>query len=131
MKTFVATAFAGTMLLGASIAQACPELEGVDFASSIGDDKYEVLLEEDAVVSREELKDVPFLYENYERCQGHITHAVVKATSTGRIFYGLWSNEDTCDGGNAYGALFRLQEKVADVGDSQVSCDTQGSPARM
>lgn len=106
----------------AQTSMACPELEGVDFATSEDNGKYSIIGEVTAKLSKEELKDIPFLYDNYERCKDALVMTLVHASKTGRVFHTIQSVEDQCDGGNSVGAIYRLDKMVGTIGDSQVQC---------
>jgi hypothetical protein len=121
LKITVITAF----IIPMQYAIACPELNNVDLADGEGPWVYEVVENNGIFLTKEEFIKIPYLdIEDYERCKNSLYLKKVSSKLTGRFFNAVMTNQDKCDGGNSYGALFdsSMNNMIGDIGDSYISC---------
>lgn len=106
-------------------AYACPEMNDIDLSSSMGEEKYEVLERASIMLEEDEFNKIPNLSEfDYEECRDHLTGRMLQSTITGKKYLAITTNDDSCDGGNSYGALLdeKFENVVADINDGGIYC---------
>ncbi|MBT7610049.1 MAG: hypothetical protein HN576_09850 [Bacteriovoracaceae bacterium] len=112
-------------IFSAQNSYACPELNDVDLANGDGPWMHEEIDFYDIQLTKEEFVKIPnFDFFEYEKCKNALYVKVVRSKKTGRVFNAVMTNEDHCDGGNSYGALFNSDMKtfLGDIRDSYISC---------
>lgn len=108
-----------------NFAYACPELDGVDLADGEGPWIYEEQGSSPITLSKEEFAKIPnFHIDSYEDCKDALRVEEIRVKASGKIYMALLTYEDSCDGGNSYGALFSedMSTMLGDIGDSFISC---------
>ena len=106
---------------------ACPEMNDIDLSGYEVEEKYEVLSSGPIVLEEYEFNQIPnFANDNfiYDECKESLTSKVLKSKISGKIYTAIITNDDDCDGGNSYGALFYKPKKevLADINDGGIYC---------
>lgn len=110
----------------------CPDLSDVDLSSEDSAHVYKELSVEKLVLSKSDFlkifksfTDASYAEEFYDNCKDHIEVRALQATSTKRIFKAIVTNEDICDGGNAFGALYSedLKTELGRIDDGYITCN--------
>lgn len=113
-----------TLILGN--AYACPQLGGVDLADGDGPWSFIELSINNITLTEAEFNQIPVLAEDfdYEQCRDEMVVTKYQDKATGKVFSAVVTNDDNCDGGNVYGALYNeaMTELLGDIQDSFVSC---------
>jgi len=110
-----------------NVAYACPEMNDQSIGSGNPEALYIELESAPITLSEYEFNQIPNFADgqfNYEECSEALRFKTMRSLITGRIFTAVYTNEDECDGGNSYGALFNedMSKIVGNIGDSDISC---------
>ncbi len=57
---------------------------------------------------------------SYDRCKDSLKELIVESKTNKFVFY--YTNEDSCDGGNSYGVIFKNSKVVGNIQDQQFYC---------
>ena len=110
-----------------STAYACPEMNDQSIGSGNPEALYVELDTTPIALTEYEFNQIPNFTRGqfqYEECKDSLRSKTMRSKVTGRIFTAVYTNEDECDGGNSYGALFNedITKLLGDIGDSYISC---------
>ncbi|MCB9091923.1 MAG: hypothetical protein H6621_02650 [Halobacteriovoraceae bacterium] len=118
--------FISFLSLFAVRSMACAELNGASLFAEDADD-YISLQEEHRTLTQEEFFATPALTQNmdYEACKNTLfAFEIILATKTNQPYILLYSTDDSCDGGNSFGAILndRMDRVIGDIADSDFYC---------
>jgi len=65
--------------------------------------------------------------EYYEDCKDALRYVEFAHPTTGTQFKAIYTIEDSCDGGNSYGYITKIDSKdiIAEIGDSEFYCPSK------